>query len=175
MSSRKEGFCRVSLVDERSRSVTRKEEIGGGLQQTECRKSHVNSGRRLICKHNARQLYGSTIERPDAESASFSLPLSLHSVVNFSRTPVLAPLHISLSLSFYLSKRFNDRFLLLPFLASFLPSVSLVPIFVASRSADTEIRASPRLTSWIKERGGIHRGRIVSRKTLSRTKHRVGR
>lgn len=126
MSSRKEGFCRVSLVDERSRSVTRKEEIGGGLQQTECRKSHVNSGRRLICKHNARQLYGSTIERPDAESASFSLPLSLHSVVNFSRTPVLAPLHIYLSLShsIYLN--------VLTIVFSFFPS--LLPSFLPSRS-----------------------------------------
>lgn len=94
-----------------------------GLRQTECRKSHVNSGRRLICKHNARQLYGSTIERPDAESASFSLPLPLHSLVNFYRTPILAPLHashsLSLSRSIYLPKRFNDRFLLLPFLPSF--------------------------------------------------------
>lgn len=109
-----------------------------GLRQTECRKSHVNSGRRLICKHNARQLYGSTIERPDAESASFSLPLPLHSLVNFYRTPILAPLHASLSLSIYLPKRFNDRFLLLPFLPSFLPS----PIFTQRRHRNTRLASS---------------------------------
>ena len=116
-----------------------------GLRQTECRKSHVNSGRRLICKHNARQLYGSTIERPDAESASFSLPLPLHSLVNFYRTPILAPLHASLSLSLSLSLALSIYLNVLTIVFSFFPS--FLPFFLLrfSRSADTEIRASPRL------------------------------
>lgn len=133
-----EGFCRDSGTSVRERldkvrggivNVTRRRTRQPRLRQTECRKSHVNLGGRLICKHNARQLYGLP-----SSGRMRSLRVSPVSLVNFSRTPVhstLAPFlvyHSSHRLPILgpscststtaspcpghrVSKRFNDRFL----------------------------------------------------------------
>ena len=108
-------------------NVTRRRTRQPRLRQTECRKSHVNSARRLICKHNARQLYGLP-----SSGRMRSLRVSPVSLVNFSRRP--RPFHprpfprlpfvppilgSSCSTSptaspcpgHRVSKRFNDRFL----------------------------------------------------------------
>lgn len=68
-------------------NVTRRRTRQPGLRQTECRKSHVNSARRLICKHNARQLYGLP-----SSGRMRSLRVSPVSLVNFSRRPVRSTL-----------------------------------------------------------------------------------
>lgn len=113
-------FCRDP--SERSRDEAQggivkrytKEDAAVGAGQTECRKSHVNSGRRLICKHNARQLYGLP-----SSGRMRSLRVSPVSLVNFSRRPVrpsvyryFVPLRTaSLCIEPSPLNVFNDRFL----------------------------------------------------------------